>query len=181
MNSYQILYKNSVVLAVDLGSSNASEEIQSYSQQGFKIFSRIIQAASEEKAISIFKAENLSSNSNESVSVKSIFLFRTNKLQRLAYLGYSAASIATVIVLMMLVTSMGDSALVVMIPLFFGFIWFGLGLSVARWKNCGHNGWLYLLALVVTMLLDTFMMGIAGIILWLYLIFAPQAKSVNYS
>ncbi|GAM75273.1 hypothetical protein JCM19241_1616 [Vibrio ishigakensis] len=37
------------------------------------------------------------------------------------------------------------------------------------------------MALVVTMLLDTFMMGIAGIILWLYLIFAPQAKSVNYS
>lgn len=181
MNSYQILYKNSEVLAVDLGSANASEEIRSYSEQGFKIFSRIVQAASEEKAISIFKAENLNSTSNESVSIKSIFLFKTNKLQRLAYLGYSAASIAAVMLLMMLLTSIGDTGFVVLLPLGFGFLWFGLGLSVARWKNCGHNGWLYLLAVVITVLLDTFMMGVAGIILWLYLIFAPQAKSVNYS
>ncbi|MDN3716576.1 hypothetical protein [Vibrio breoganii] len=48
MNSYQILYKKNVVLAVNLGNANASEEIKSLNEQGFKIFSRIIQAVSED-------------------------------------------------------------------------------------------------------------------------------------
>lgn len=183
MNSYQILYKKNVVLAVNLGNANASEEIKSLNEQGFKIFSRIIQAVSEDRAVAIYRAENQSTHSEHAVSIKNVFLFKTNRLQRLAYLGYSFASfIVGFLCIFMIVSSMDESngggAVFLLFPVLIGLGWFSVGLSVARWKNCGHKGWYYAIALVVTMLIDTFLLGIASSLLWLYLLFNPQSKNI---
>ncbi|PMG84558.1 hypothetical protein BCU83_04635 [Vibrio breoganii] len=183
MNSYQILYKKNVVLAVNLGNANASEEIKSLNEQGFKIFSRIIQAVSEDRAVAIYRAENQSTHSEHDVSIKNVFLFKTNRLRRLPYLGYSFSSfiVAALSVLMLnqqASNSDGGGALFLLFPILIALFWFSIGLSVARWKNCGHKGWYYAVALVVTMLIDTFLMGVASTVLWLYLLFNPQSKNI---
>lgn len=184
MNSYQILYKNDVVLAVNLSNDNASEEIKSLSEQGFKVFVRIIQAVSEEKAIAIYRAENVSSHSDHELNIKHIFLFKTNRLRRLPYLGYSfvtfVVSVFSIMLVMTMTMSHGQEPLMFLIfPMLLVMFWFGVGLCVARWKNCGHKGWYYPIALVLTMVLDLFLLGFAGMLLWLYLIFNPESNKIT--
>ncbi len=72
----------------------------------------------------------------------------------------------------------GGGALFLLFPILIALFWFSIGLSVARWKNCGHKDWYYAVALVVTMLIDTFLMGVASTVLWLYLLFNPQSKNI---
>ncbi|CAM3104051.1 hypothetical protein [Vibrio rarus] len=117
------------------------------------------------------------------VTIKNIFLFRTNQLQRLPYLGYSLVSFLFAIlgcVILIEAIELGSNCAIIllMFPLLLAVVWFGGGLSIARWKNCGHKAWLYGLAAVVTMLLDLYFKGVASSLLWLYLLLRPQSKKI---
>ncbi|OBT13269.1 hypothetical protein A9264_14265 [Vibrio sp. UCD-FRSSP16_10] len=184
MNSYQILCKSQVVLAVNLGNDNATEEIASLIEQGFVAFSRVIQAVSEERALAIYRAENPTAINSPEANIKNIFFFKTNQLQRLAYVGYSLASFLFVAVCLVILFeivngSANGSLMILAFPVLIAAVWFGGGLSIARWKNCGNRGWVYCVVALVAMLMDIYLMGLASTLLWLYLIFWPQSKNLS--
>ncbi|MCQ1059598.1 hypothetical protein LRP52_43135 [Photobacterium sp. ZSDE20] len=184
MNAYQILMKNGVYVAVNLMEETASTEISTLSKQGFNIHSDVIEATTKELALDIFKANISPSTKRVEFSIKSALLFKTNGLQRLPYLGYSVLCFVLVIVALFVlfagIDSLAEGFLVLLaVVSFFILTWFGLSLSVARWKNCGNKGWYYAIALIITLVLDTLLMGVAGFVLWLYLLFNPQDSSIE--
>ncbi|CAM4162562.1 hypothetical protein [Vibrio neonatus] len=183
MNSYQILYKKKIIWAVNLGGNNVVDQITSLTEQGYEIFSRVVQASTESDAIRQFKKLYKPAKDSHDVTMGSIFFFKTNKLQRLPYLAYSIASYIVALVSVLLLAMVAhesdmDYSMFLLIPTFLGLVWFISALSIARWKNCGHKVWQYVVVALIVTLLDLYFLGAMNVLLMLYLFFRPQSKNI---
>ncbi|GAD79962.1 hypothetical protein [Vibrio ezurae] len=183
MNSYQILYKEKIIWAVNLSGDNAVDQITSLTEQGYKIFSRIVQAVTESDAIRQFNTLHKPAKNSGDVTMRNILCYRTNKLQRLPFLAYTIASYIVTLVSVLLLTLVAhesdlDYSMVLLVPIFIGLIWFISGLSIARWKNCGHKTWHYIVLTLCCTVLDFYFLGAANTLLTLYMLFRPQSHKV---
>ncbi len=183
MNSYQVLHKNDIFFAVDINQDTSSEEIKSLCNQGFKIYDQVIEAASEEKAVQIFQAVDSQGYSDRPFNLKNTLLFRTNELGRWAFLAVTIILlIPYVLTYIFLIGSLDYSANTLVVGLLFSALlllsWYTIGVQVARWKNCGNNGWYYMLALLLIGIVSLFLSSIANLIFFLYLLFAPEKNKL---
>ncbi|MGF1687848.1 hypothetical protein L4C36_14345 [Photobacterium japonica] len=184
MNKYKILERDSVRVAIDISQPHSNLEISQLAAQGFRVVSEGVDAPTPERAVEYFSL----SFGREiiSLSLYNLLFFRTNALRRLPYLGISliAGTVFVAIVVglaMSLEGSMdGGSSLGMLIILALLGLWGTVSLSVARWKNIGHQGWYYLIAVIIATIIDGILIelgveiGIAGLILALYLLFTPE-------
>ncbi|KLV02334.1 hypothetical protein ABT56_21520 [Photobacterium aquae] len=189
MARFKILYKDDVVLTVNMDDEFCIEEIKSLQEQGFIPIDNEINASSSQSAISDFYSSFPKMYSDNPLTITNVLLFRTNKMQRLAYLGYSI--IATVFMFIFCTVAIkriydyaqyshygsddiGFGAILLFLLLFFINFWVLIAIAISRWKNCGNSGWTYLLALVGVFIADYYLMGSAITILNIYLLLVPQ-------
>lgn len=57
MNPYQVLYKNDIVILVNLLEENSSEEVKTLCDQGFTLHESLIEAKDKEVALAIYNSQ----------------------------------------------------------------------------------------------------------------------------
>lgn len=185
MNSYKVLERDNVRLAIDLSKPDCEREIEQLQQQGFVIVCHEIRAQSPADAVDAFVVG--SQTDRIPLSLYNILFFKTNAMKRRHYIGISLLSILIFIAIIFGViegmTNVEDSMSSMGMLVVAGLLglWLGIGVNVARWKNIGHKGWYYLLAVIVVTMIDLtisraieYEFSLAGLILGFYLLCSPE-------